>query len=161
MKNHAQQAVYHWLLPWLQCKKHSGVRKQKCCDFKIQHLPQRINFLTIEFMERKLSDSTFYNSSRAFRCHWQLVKKKKPSSDNSHRSPILVKLPHFLEIYLWRQTNAVLSLLLHFWSLWHTPVELSRTGRAFKRGIRTELNWITPPLPFLMTAINFCKWCRW
>ena len=81
-------------------------------------------------------------------------KKTKPSFHNSHRSPLLVK---FLKIYLCRQTNAVLSLLLHFWSLWHTRVKLSRADRAFKRGIRTELNWITPPLPFWWRLLTFAN----
>lgn len=64
---------------------------------------------------------------------------------------------YFLEIYLWRQSNAVLSLLLCFPCLWHTPLKLSHMDGAFKRGIRTELNWITSPLPTLMAAINFAN----
>lgn len=59
MNKHAQRTVYHWLLPWLQRMKHSREGKQKCCDFKIQHLPQRFDFLTIEFMQRKCLTAHF------------------------------------------------------------------------------------------------------
>ncbi len=43
--------------------------------------------------------------------------KEKPSTENSNGTVLSVELPYFQEISLCRQSNAALSLLLHFPSL--------------------------------------------
>lgn len=128
-------------------KKHLGGAKP--LPLQKSSISQRIYFLRIEFLQRKCLTAHFLIPP-------QSRKNRKPSV-NSHRSPLLVQLPHFPEIYPGRQTNGVLSS-----EACNTHRrDCHARGRAFKRGIRTELNWITPPLPSVMTAINFCKWCRW
>lgn len=85
------------------------------------------------------------NERKAFHCQF------------TRKTSLSMKLPNFPQIYLCHHSNTVLSPLLHFQSLWHTPMKLSHVDSAFKRGIRTQLNWITSPLPTLMTAINFAN----
>lgn len=129
--------------------------------------------LTVEQNKEKWQKAATWHSSQDLLCKNQTYKilifflfsihlwillmsqmKEKPTR-NSHRSLLYIKLPYFPEIYLLSLSNAALSPLLHSLSPWHTP--LSHMDSAFQRDIRTELNWITSPLPTLMTAINFAN----
>lgn len=76
-----------------------------------------------------------------------------------HFSPSLCKatiLPRDLPI----QTDSLMLYYLFFSASQACDAhlrKLSYADSAFKRGIRTELNWITSPLPALMAAINFAN----